>query len=413
MTAPSDPLIDSAYAWRRLIVSLLIATVSGVGFWSTVVVLPAIEVEFGITRADASLPYTATLIGFAIGGVAYGWVVDRIGIAIPVAIGGVMLGLGYIATAFAENTWQFVIAQGVLIGMLGSAVGFGPLVADVSLWFKRRRGIAIALVASGNYIAGAVWPPIIQHLTSAYDWRVAHMVMGVVCVVVMVGLAPLLRRRPPSITLAPGVTAPAEQLVPMPVSKTALQALLVIAGISCCIAMSMPQVHIVAYCVDLGFGPARGAEMLSIMLGLGVVSRIASGLLADRIGGLMTLIIGSMLQAIALSFYLPFDGLASLYLVSALFGLAQGGIVPSYALVVREYYPAREAASRVSFVLMSTVGGMALGGWLSGVIYDVTGSYQAAFLNGILFNVLNLAIMIWLLSRRSGEVRGQAGPRPA
>ncbi|MGF1651517.1 MAG: MFS transporter, partial [Hyphomicrobiaceae bacterium] len=365
MTAPSDPLIDSAYAWRRLIVSLLIATVSGVGFWSTVVVLPAIEVEFGITRADASLPYTATLIGFAIGGVAYGWVVDRIGIAIPVAIGGVMLGLGYIATAFAENTWQFVIAQGVLIGMLGSAVGFGPLVADVSLWFKRRRGIAIALVASGNYIAGAVWPPIIQHLTSAYDWRVAHMVMGVVCVVVMVGLAPLLRRRPPSITLAPGVTAPAEQLVPMPVSKTALQALLVIAGISCCIAMSMPQVHIVAYCVDLGFGPARGAEMLSIMLGLGVVSRIASGLLADRIGGLMTLIIGSMLQAIALSFYLPFDGLASLYLVSALFGLAQGGIVPSYALVVREYYPAREAASRVSFVLMSTVGGMALGGWLS------------------------------------------------
>ena len=161
--------------------------------------------------------------------------------------------------------------------------------------------------------------------------------------------------------------------------------------------MSMPQVHIVAYCGDLGYGVARGAEMLSIMLGLGVVSRIASGFLADKIGGLGTLILGSMLQCMALLLYIPFDGLISLYVVSALFGLAQGGIVPSYAMIVRQYFPAREAGTRVSLVLMTTVVGMAIGGWMSGEIYDLTGSYQAAFMNGIAWNLLNMSIAFWLL----------------
>jgi MFS family permease len=183
-------------------------------------------------------------------------------------------------------------------------------------------------------------------------------------------------------------------------SPATLQILLVVAGLACCIAMSMPQVHIVAYCADLGYGPARGAQMLSLMLGLGVVSRLASGLIADRIGGVGTLILGSALQCLALLFYLPFDGLTSLYVVSALFGLSQGGIVPSYALIVRDYFPAREAGVRVSLVLMATIVGMAIGGWLSGAIYDLTGSYQAAFLNGIAFNLLNMSIAFWLLIGR-------------
>ncbi len=165
--------------------------------------------------------------------------------------------------------------------------------------------------------------------------------------------------------------------------------------------MSMPQVHIVAYCADLGYGPARGAEMLALMLGFGVVSRLASGAIADRIGGVGTLIVGSFLQCLALLFYIPFDGLASLYIVSAFFGLAQGGIVPSYALIVRDYFPAREAGSRISLVLTATVLGMALGGWMSGEIYDLTGSYQAAFLNGIAWNLVNMAIAVWLLMGRS------------
>jgi MFS family permease len=183
-------------------------------------------------------------------------------------------------------------------------------------------------------------------------------------------------------------------------SPAGLQTLLVIAGLSCCVAMSMPQVHIVAYCGDLGHGTARGAQMLSLMLGFGVVSRLASGWICDHIGGRRTLVLGSGLQALALVLFLPFDGLASLYVVSALFGLFQGGIVPSYAVIVREFFPPGEAGLRVGMVMTATVFGMALGGWISGVVYDLTGSYQAAFLNGILWNLLNLGIAVGLLRAR-------------
>jgi len=179
--------------------------------------------------------------------------------------------------------------------------------------------------------------------------------------------------------------------------------LLCIAGIACCVAMSMPQVHIVAYCGDLGYGAARGAEMLSLMLGFGIVSRIVSGFIADRIGGVRTLLLGSVLQGTALFLYLFFDGLASLYLISALFGLFQGGIVPSYAIIVREYFSPREAGTRVGLVLMATLIGMALGGWMSGAIFDLTGSYQAAFLNGLGWNLLNVSIAAWLLLRSRGR----------
>jgi MFS family permease len=307
-----------------------------------------------------------------------------------------MLGVGYVAASQATGLWQFVLAQALLIGLLGSSATFGPLVADVSLWFKRRRGIAVAVVASGNYLAGTIWPPVLQHAIAAVGWRQAHMATGIFCVLTMLPLALALRRRAPveeqgtvgPMRVFPGVAR---------LSPSALQALLVIAGLACCIAMSMPQVHIVAYCADLGYGPARGAEMLSLMLGTGVISRLASGLIADRIGGAGTLVLGSTLQCLALFFYLPFDGLASLYVVSALFGLAQGGIVPSYALIVRDHFPAREAGARISLVLMANVVGMAAGGWMAGAIYDLTGSYQAAFLNGIAWNLLNMSIAFWLV----------------
>jgi MFS family permease len=390
---------DSAYAWGRLVLSLMLSTIGGIGLWSVVVSLPAIEAEFGVDRGGASLPYTATMVGFAMGGIFMGRVADRFGITVPLAIGGLMLGVGYFAASMADSLWQFMAAQALLIGMLGSSSTFGPLVADVSLWFLKRRGIAVAIVASGNYLAGTVWPPILQWAIATMGWRQAHVWIGVFCVATMLPLAFALRRRAhvdhgPAPVNARG---PAAALTMRPAT---LQALLVVAGLACCIAMSMPQVHIVAYCGDLGYGAARGAEMLSLMLGFGVVSRLASGLIADRIGGVGTLILGSALQCLALLFYLPFDGLTSLYLVSALFGLSQGGIVPSYALIVREYFPAREAGARVSLVLMATVIGMAVGGWMSGAIFDLTGSYQAAFLNGIAWNLLNMSIAFWLLLSR-------------
>ena len=380
----------------RLLASLALSTIGGIGLWSVVVSLPAIEAEFGVDRGGASLPYTATMVGFALGGVLMGRLADRFGIVVPVVLGACMLGIGYVAASEATSLWQFMLAQALLIGLLGSSATFGPLVADVSLWFKRRRGIAVAVVASGNYLAGTLWPPLLQHAIAAVGWRQAHMAIGFLCVSTMLPLALALRRRPPleehgtvgPMRAFPGVAR---------LSPSVLQGLLVIAGLACCIAMSMPQVHIVAYCADLGYGPARGAEMLSLMLGFGVVSRLGSGLIADRIGGAGTLMLGSTLQCMALFFYLPFDGLASLYVVSALFGLAQGGIVPSYALIVRDHFPAREAGARVSLVLMATVLGMALGGWMAGAIYDLTGSYRAAFLNGIAWNLLNMSIAFRLL----------------
>ncbi|MDP6786859.1 MAG: MFS transporter [Rhodospirillales bacterium] len=372
------------------------STIGGVGLWSVVVVLPTIEAEFGIDRGGASLPYTATMIGFALGGIYMGRMADKYGVFVPLLVGSTMLGTGYIAAANAVSAWQFTIVHALLIGMLGSSASFAPLIADVSHWFEKRRGIAIAIVASGNFLSGAIWPPILTYGMEHHGWRATHMGIGAFCIVTMIPLAFLFRRRPNLDDVAADGNGNGDRFT-LNVSRRTLQTLLVLASIACCVAMSMPQVHIVAYCNDLGYGVARGAEMLSLMLGLGIVSRLISGLIADKIGGVGTLILGSMLQCMALVFYLPFYGLASLYIVSAFFGLAQGGIVPSYALIVREYFPAKQAGARVSLVLMATLAGMALGGWLSGEIYDLTGSYQAAFLNGIGWNLLNMSIALWLL----------------
>ncbi len=396
--APRPIQQDGAEAWGRLAVAMVAAIVGGVGLWSTVVVLPLIQEDFGVSRGGASLPYALSMLGFAAGGILMGKLSDRVGISVPMILGAVMLCAGYGLSSIVESYWQFLVVQCLLVGMLGSSVTFGPLVADITHWFKKRRGIAVAIVASGNYLAGTVWPPILQAGFDAIGWRQTFLFVGIACVVIMVPLALLLRRRHAARSSSssqldqPPFAAPA----PLPL----LQVLLIVAGIACCVAMAMPQVHMVAYCIDLGHGASAGTELLSIMLGLGVVSRLISGLVADRIGGVATLLIGSTLQCLALLFYVPFNGLVSLYVVSALFGLSQGGIVPSYALIVRDYFPAAQAATRISIVVTATVAGMALGGWMSGVIFDLTGSYQVAFLNGIAWNVLNMAIAAWLLVTR-------------
>lgn len=396
MDARGGPdLIDSLAAWKRLVVSLLVATVGGVALWSVVVVLPAVQAEFGTARGGASLPYAATMLSFAVGGVFMGRLADRHGVSVPVAIGALALGAGYVLAALAPNLWVFVLVQGALIGFLGGSASFGPLVADISHWFRRRRGIAMAICASGNYVAGTIWPPIIRYLVETVGWRHTYVLIGIAACLAMLPLALLLRRKPPRDAQpdGQGSGAPAAP----PIAPRRLQAILVVAGLTCCLAMAMPQVHVVAYCGDLGYGLARGAEMLSLMLGAGVVSRLVSGWISDRIGGARTLLLGSVLQAATLALYVPFDGLTSLYVVSFLFGLSQGGIVPSYALIVRETLPAKEAGARVGLVLMATIVGMAAGGWLSGFIFDVTGSYRAAFVNGIVWNLVNAAIAVWLV----------------
>ena len=391
--------IDSAYSWLRLGLSLMLSTVAGIGLWSYIVALPIIQADFGVTRADASVPYTFLTIGFALGGVAMGRLVDRFGIAVPAAIGATALGLGYLASSYAANMWQLALAHGLLIGF-GSSATFAPLIADISHWFQRRRGIAVAIVASGNYLAGTIWPPIVQHFIESAGWRATHVGIGIFCILTMLPLALVLRRRPSAqqeTTTSAAVAAATQDA--LGISPRTLQVLLVIAGLTCCLAMSMPQVHLVAYCSDLGYGVARGAEMLSLMLACGIVSRVASGLIADRIGGVPTLLIGSVLQTVALLLYVGFDGLVSLYIISALFGLFQGGIVPSYAIIIREYFSPKEAGTRVGLVIMATLFGMALGGWMSGAIYDLSGSYRFAFALGAFWNLINVAIAVWLVVR--------------
>ncbi len=401
LSATPESLVESRYAWARLAANIGIGTIGGVGMWSIVVALPAIQAEFGALRAGASLPYTLTMLGFVVGVILMGRLADRFGIVVPVALGTVMMSLGYVLASFATSLTMLALIYGIAIGMLGASALFGPLLADASLWFDKRRGLAIGLSASGNYFAGAIWPPVVEHFIAEFGWRQTHIGIGLFCLVTILPLCLMLRRRPPR-QAAPAATArhPANDGRPLGLAPNTVQVLLLFAGLGCCVAMSMPQVHIVAYCVDLGYGPARGAEMLALMLGCGIVSRLASGWILDRIGGLATLLLGAILQGLALSFYLPFDGLVSLYIISGLFGLVQGGIVPSYAFIVRELFPPQQAGLRVSLAISATLGGMALGGWMSGFIFDLTGSYRAALLNGIAFNLLNVSIVSWMLLRQ-------------
>jgi MFS family permease len=405
--APDRYQPDGPHAWARLWLALLVSTIAGVGMWGIVVVLPEVQAEFGIARGAASVPYTAGMLGFAFGTIVLGRMADRTGIVVPIVIAGLTLGVGFVISGLAPNIHVFSAAHLFLIGV-GAGTGFAPMMADISHWFVKRRGFAVVVVASGNYLAGTIWPLVMKYTIPAYGWRATYIAIGIFVVVTVVPLAFLFSRRPSAQTMAEADTASRIARADLGMSPRALQMLMMVAGFACCVAMSMPQVHLVAYCGDLGYGVARGAEMLSLMLFLGIISRIGSGIVADKIGGAATLLIGSIMQGTALALYLFFNGLTSLYIISGIFGLFQGGIVPMYAVICREFLPPREAGARIGFVISATIFGMAFGGYISGVIYDATQSYRLAFLNGVLWNGVNLVVVGWLLWRRQ-----KAMPVPA
>jgi MFS family permease len=400
-------MVDSRASWARLLVALLLMTIGAAGMYVIVVVLPAVQSEFGIDRAKASLPYTLTMVGFGIGGILMGRLGDKFGVALPLVGASVSMGLGFVVAANANSFWVFAFAQGVLIGLLGSSATFAPLMTDISFWFNKKRGIAVAICASGNYLGGAVWPAIVQPIVEIYGWRTTFAAIGLFCWATMIPLSMVLHKGTDASKDLRRQAAPNNAKVvnneiddqPLGMPPKKLLILLCVAGVACCVAMAMPQVHIVAYCNDLGYGTLRGAQMLSTMLAFGIVSRLISGYICDRIGGLKTLMLGSLLQGTALLLFIPFDGLVSLFVISALFGLFQGGIVPSYAIIVREHFSPTFAGANVGTVIMATLIGMALGGWMSGKIFDLTGSYHAAFLNGVAWNLLNLSVAGYLLYR--------------
>lgn len=393
-----SPTIETRYSWVRLFVSITLSTLGCVGLCSMAVVLPALQADFGVQRAGASLPYSVTMIGFMIGGIMVGRLADRFGILLPFVGSTILLGLGYILTAFTQSIPTFSVLACLTIG-LGGAASFAPLVADASLWFDRHRGFAIPLATIGSSLSGVVWPPVIQHFIGEVGWRYTHIGIGVFCLVTMLPLALVLWRRPVIENSTNETAGNGSASTTIGLAPNSTHAFLTVAGMFCCVAMAMPQAHLVAYCGDLGYGPTGGAEMLAVAMGFGVASRLIFGWVFTRVGGLPSLLLGSAMQTMALALYLPFDGLVSLYVNSVVFGLAQGGLVPSYAVIIRELFPAREAGLRVSLAISTTLAGMALGGWLAGAIHDWTGSYSAALINGIVWNVANIAIVLWLLQK--------------
>ena len=388
---------DSTYSWIRLGLSLGLSIVGNIGMWAVIVVLPDIQAEFGIDRATATIPYAAAMVGFAVGNLTLGPAVDRYGITPVLAIAAVIISAGFGLSAISGSV-HTLSAVHVVLG-IGTAACFAPIIADVSQWFLKRRGIAVAIAASGNYFSGTFWPPLMVPLMADFGWRGTYALLGAVVLVVVLPGAMLLRRRIDAISTARATAAAEQRAQSTGLNHRTLQILLAIAGVGCCVAMSMPQVHIVALCIDRGFGPAAGADMLSLMLAGGVASRLFFGALSDRIGGLKTLLLGASLQCVALCLFLIEGGLSSLYVVSLVFGLSQGGIVPSYAIIVREYMSPREAGRRVGLVMAATIIGMALGGWLSGWLYDLSGSYAMAVWNGIGWNLITIAIALGILIR--------------
>ena len=399
-THSDSSLIDSPQAALRLLVTLGLVVLGNSSMYVVSVVLPAVQSEFGTGRADASLPYTLMMVCLGLGGIWTGRMADRHGLPPILWCGAAAVFAGFALAAYSSNIWMFGLAHGIL-GLIGSSSTFAPLMADTALWWQKRRGIAVAICACGNYIAGAIWPPLVQHGITTIGWRPTYLMLGTLCGLGMLVLSLKMRAKPPipKVSVATSALPHDGAVRPFGLSAFRAQLLLCVAGVACCVAMAMPQVHIVAYCTDLGYGAARGAEMLSLMLTCGIVSRLVSGLICDRIGGIKTLLLGSVLQGIALLAFLPFDGLVPLYVISATFGLFQGGIVPSYAIIVREHFSPNEVGQRVGSVIMATLVGMALGGWMSGWIFDLTGSYKAAFVNGIAWNLLNVSIATWLFLR--------------
>ena len=389
--------------------------VAGSAMYAAILVLEPAAAEFDTGRGAGSMPYTLFMIGFALGGVMMGRLSDRFGIIAPALLASLCLPAGLLFAARATELWQFSVSLGVLCGLFGMAATFAPVASDISHWFTARRGLAVGTVISGTYVAGAVWPPILQHLIDTHGWRGTFHGLGILTLFTMLPLS-LLLYRPVLVDHEDedGLTRRGRtRRRPLGLSGRSLQGLLCIAGVGCCVAMAVPQVHIVPFVIDLGFDAVHGARMLALMLGFGVVSRLASGWISDRVGGLKTLFLGSTLQGLVIFAYLFAGELTTLYVLAVTFGLSQGGIVPSYTMIIRALFPAGEAGWRIGTTMLFTVCGMALGGWLAGALYDLTGNYTASILAALGFNVLNLGIAAWLLARDRVPPDGEAIPQPA
>ena len=391
--------IRAVYPLIRLTTVLALMTLGCSAMYAGVMVLEPLALELGTGRGNSSLIYGSFMIGFALGGVFMGRLADRLGIMVPAVIGSLALPAGFYLAAHASSILEISLAFCLLCGFLGSSFSMAPLIADISHWFSRRRGLAVGIAFSGSYVAGAIWPPILQRMFDAQGWRESFIDLALLTLILMALLSLLLYPKPTTNVQLTTAGSNNSNLTNSAISASSLQSLICLAGFGCCVAMAMPQIHIVPYVMDLGHPAMRGAEMLGLMLGFGIISRIGSGWLSDRIGGVATLLLGSTLQLAVLIAFLTGNSLVFLYGISIAFGLSQGGIVPSYTIILRAFFPPEQAGWRISTSFLFTVAGMAFGGWVAGLLYDLTGSYTVSFLNAIGFNILNLWIAGSLLKK--------------
>ncbi len=398
---PAPASIETAYGWAVITASVLLMTVGTAGFYVTVVGLKLIATEFDWPRWVPSAAYSFALLGTGLGGIWMGKWTDRIGMMWPTIFGALAVVAGALLAARAGDRWTFLAAHAILIGFFGGGAMFSPLVANATRWFDRRRGIAVAAVVSGQGLAGAFFAPVFRWYIEAEGWRATFDAYAYLCLATLIPLAIVLRPRPPEAleTEASTTASPASDGRVLGLTSSRVAWTLNIAIIGCCVAMAMPMVHVVAHASDVGHSNTDAARMLSLLLGCGFVSRLGWGWLSDRIGGLRTLVTGSICQAVALSLFLFVDSLAGLYLISAFFGLAFAGIVPSYTLILRRHFPLAEIGGRVGVIYLYGTIGMALGGWLGGAIFDLAGSYFHAFIVGLAFNALNLVLVVPLFRR--------------
>jgi MFS family permease len=400
MHQPSARLIDSKSSWTVATVGVLVLGTAFGAPWMAAVALKDIAAEAGGTRSVPALALALAWFGAGFGGILMGWIAERVGVRWTVIFGSAMMGIG-LALSTLGPTWPLYIGYGLFVGLIGLAGINAPLYVYTSKWFERRRGSALALISSGTYIAGAVWPPIFERAIAYVGWRQAMLWFGLLEVVLIVPLAAVFLRRPPE-QPAVSVTHHAES---GPASVLGWPSHLVFAALAaaiflCCVPMSMPQSHLVAFCSDLGISKAHGAAMLSVLLGTAFLCRQVWGLIADRIGGLQTVLLGSVIQATTMSAFLFTQDEVGLFTVSAAFGLGFSGMIPATVLAGRELFPPAEAAWRIPTLLLCSGSGMAMGGWLAGILYDHFGYYGPAFATGIAINLLNLAIILTLVSRQ-------------
>ena len=398
MTTP-DKSIETSYGWMIIAVSLTIHTIALAAPTILFVALKPIAAEFDWPRAVPSLAYSLLMIGSGVGGVAMGWWMDKRGVMSPVLFGAVMLVCGALLASQAENRTDLYIANGVLIGLLGKAAMIAPLMANATKWFDRRRGLAVAVLASGQGLSGLLWLPVIGYLSESVGWRQTYLYFAVFGLFTMIPLGFLLGRRPPEASVS---NATAKPVAPRKKSRIhnlnpgGMQIVMWIAVIGCCIGMAIPIVHLISHATDLGYSATRGAEMLTLLFTAAFISRIAFGALADRIGPTRTLMIGSFCQASVLLLFAYVQSLTGLYIAALLFGLGFAGIMPCYPLLIRIWFPVQQAGWRIAAQYMFAAGGMAFGGWLAGRLFDETGSYTNAFLVGAAFTAFNLVLVTGL-----------------